>query len=57
MLSKAEASSLKIFQENLRQLLLTPPMKGKVVLGVDPGFSNGCKVVIGTPPTPTIPPY
>ena len=40
---KAEEQAIKIFSKNLRQLLLQPPIKGEVVLGVDPGFRTGCK--------------
>ncbi|ACV62624.1 RNA binding S1 domain protein [Desulfofarcimen acetoxidans DSM 771] len=40
---KAEEQAIKIFSKNLRQLLLQPPVKGEVVLGVDPGFRTGCK--------------
>ena len=40
---KAEEQAIKIFSKNLRQLLLQPPIKGEVVLGVDPGYRTGCK--------------
>lgn len=39
----AEEQSINIFSENLRNLLLQPPMKGKMVLGVDPAYRTGCK--------------
>jgi uncharacterized protein len=39
----AEARSIDTFRENLRQLLLSPPLKRTVILGVDPGFSHGLK--------------
>ncbi|MCL1948359.1 MAG: RNA-binding transcriptional accessory protein [Turicibacter sp.] len=42
----AEAQAIHIFGENLRQLLLQPPMKGKTVLGVDPAFRTGCKLAV-----------
>ena len=42
----AENQAIHIFTENLRQLLLQPPMKGKVVLGVDPAFRTGCKLAV-----------
>ncbi len=42
---KAEESSVKVFSENLRQLLLSPPMGQVNVLAIDPGFRTGCKVV------------
>jgi len=41
---KAEAQAIHIFSENLRNLLLQPPMKGKYVLGVDPAYRTGCKL-------------
>lgn len=43
---KAEDQAIKIFSENLRSYLLTPPMKGKVVLGVDPAYRTGCKLAV-----------
>ncbi|MCI3197033.1 RNA-binding transcriptional accessory protein [Bacillus sp. HU-1818] len=43
---KADAQAIHIFSENLRKLLLQPPMKGKVVLGVDPAFRTGCKLAV-----------
>ncbi len=43
---KAEENAINIFSVNLRNLLLTPPMKGKVVLGVDPAFRTGCKIAV-----------
>jgi uncharacterized protein len=42
---QAETQAIHIFSENLRSLLLTPPMKGKRVLGIDPAFRTGCKLV------------
>jgi len=42
---KADIESIKIFGENLRQLLLAPPVGQKRVLAIDPGFRTGCKVV------------
>ncbi len=42
---KAEEASVKVFSENLRQLLLSPPMGQVNVLAIDPGFRSGCKVV------------
>ena len=41
----ADAESIRIFGENLRQLLLAPPVGQKRVLAIDPGFRTGCKVV------------
>ena len=43
---KAEENAIHIFGENLRNYLLTPPMKGLVVLGVDPAFRTGCKLAV-----------
>ena len=42
---KADIQAIKVFAENLRQLLLAPPLGQKRVLGIDPGFRTGCKVV------------
>lgn len=42
---KADEEAIKVFAENLRQLLLAPPLGNKRVLGIDPGFRTGCKVV------------
>ncbi|PLX03376.1 MAG: RNA-binding transcriptional accessory protein [Marinilabiliales bacterium] len=43
--NKADESSIKVFAENLKQLLLTPPLGQKNILAIDPGFRTGCKVV------------
>ncbi|MCL2509139.1 MAG: RNA-binding transcriptional accessory protein, partial [Oscillospiraceae bacterium] len=43
---KAAASAIKVFAVNLRELLLQPPVKGKVALGLDPGYRTGCKVAV-----------
>jgi uncharacterized protein len=43
---KAEDQAIHIFSENLRALLLQPPLKGKIVLGVDPAFRTGCKLAV-----------
>jgi uncharacterized protein len=43
---KAEEHAIKIFAENLRNLLLQPPIKGQVVLGVDPAYRTGCKLAV-----------
>jgi uncharacterized protein len=47
---KAEQQAIVIFSKNLRSLLLQPPIKGKIVLGVDPAYRTGCKwaVIDGT---------
>ncbi len=42
---KADRESINVFRENLRQLLLAPPLGQKRVLAIDPGFRTGCKVV------------
>ena len=41
----ADAKAIKIFEDNLRQLLLAPPLGAKRVMGIDPGFRTGCKIV------------
>lgn len=43
---KGEAQAIHIFAENLKNLLLQPPMKGKMVLGVDPAYRTGCKLAV-----------
>lgn len=43
---KAEATSMNVFQENLRQLLLVAPIQHKTVLGFDPAFRTGCKLAV-----------
>lgn len=43
---KAEERAIYIFSENLKNLLLEPPMKGKIVLGVDPAYRTGCKLAV-----------
>jgi protein Tex len=43
---KAEEQAIHIFSENLRNLLLQPPLKGKVVLGLDPAYRTGCKLAV-----------
>ncbi len=43
---KADEQAIRIFSENLRHLLLQPPLKGKVALGVDPGYRTGCKIAV-----------
>ena len=44
--AKGETQAIHIFSENLRNLLLQPPMRGKVVLGVDPAYRTGCKLAV-----------
>ena len=43
---KASESAIKVFSSNLRQLLMQPPVKDTVTLGVDPGFRTGCKLAV-----------
>ncbi|WMI81205.1 Tex family protein [Anaerotignum sp. MB30-C6] len=43
---KSEESALGVFRENLKQLLLQPPIAGKVVLALDPAFRTGCKIAV-----------
>ena len=43
---KAEDQSMEIFKDNLKQLLMMAPLKGKTVLGFDPGYSHGCKLAV-----------
>ncbi|KRQ87708.1 30S ribosomal protein S1 [Caloramator mitchellensis] len=43
---KAEEQAIKVFAANLKNLLMQSPVKGKVVLGFDPGFRTGCKVAV-----------
>ena len=43
---RANVQAIKVFSQNLHQLLLQPPIKGKVTLGVDPGFRTGCKLAV-----------
>ncbi|KAI4460983.1 30s ribosomal protein s1 [Holotrichia oblita] len=45
----AEQASYNVFCSNLKQLLLTPPIKGRAIFGIDPGFSNGCKAALISP--------
>ena len=42
---KADEEAIKLFADNLRQLLMSPPLGPKRVMGIDPGFRTGCKVV------------
>lgn len=43
---KAEEQAISVFSQNLRQLLLQSPLKGKVILGVDPAYRTGCKLAV-----------
>jgi uncharacterized protein len=42
---RADQEAIRVFSENLRQLLLSPPLGAKRLMGIDPGFRTGCKVV------------
>ena len=42
---RADTKAIRVFADNLRQLLLAPPLGGRRVMGIDPGFRTGCKVV------------
>lgn len=44
--ANAAEGAIKVFGDNLRQLLLQPPIRGKVVMGLDPGYRMGCKVAV-----------
>lgn len=43
---RAALAAIKVFSANLRQLLLQPPVKGKVALGLDPAYRTGCKIAV-----------
>ena len=45
MKERADREAIRVFSENLRELLLAPPLGRKIVLAVDPGFRTGCKIV------------
>ncbi len=44
--SDAEDHAIKVFSENLKNLLLQPPIRGRVVLGIDPAYRTGCKIAV-----------
>lgn len=46
---EAEKASVNVFRTNLRQLLLSPPVRGHAVLGIDPGYKHGCKLAAVSP--------
>ena len=46
MTDRANEGAIRVFAENLRELLMQPPVRGRVTLGVDPGFRNGCKLAV-----------
>ncbi len=43
---KASEDAIKLFGVNLRQLLMAPPVKGKIAIGLDPGYRTGCKLAV-----------
>jgi len=43
---RANAGAIRVFGQNVKQLLMQPPIRGKVTLGVDPGFRTGCKLAV-----------
>ncbi len=43
---RADEGAIKVFGQNLRQLLLQPPIRGKVAMGMDPGYRMGCKLAV-----------
>ncbi len=43
---QADAQAIRVFGANLRSLLLTPPIRGRVVMGVDPAYRTGCKIAV-----------
>ena len=43
---RANEGAIKVFGQNVKQLLMQPPIRGKVTLGVDPGFRTGCKLAV-----------
>jgi uncharacterized protein len=46
LIERAHESSIECFARNLRQLLLTPPLKNTPIIAIDPGFKHGCKVAL-----------
>lgn len=46
MTERADAAAIKVFGENLRPLLMQPPVKNKTAIGLDPGYRTGCKVAV-----------
>lgn len=43
---KAEDHAIRVFAKNLRNLLMQPPITGKIIMGIDPGYRTGCKVAV-----------
>ncbi|KAM0731639.1 S1 RNA-binding domain-containing protein 1 [Formica fusca] len=46
MKETAEKASIQVFATNVKQLLLVPPVRGKIILGIDPGYYHGCKLAV-----------
>ncbi len=46
---RADDHAIQVFSANLRKLLLQPPLRGRVVMGIDPGYRTGCKVAVADP--------
>lgn len=46
MSDKSDDHAIQIFAKNLKSLLLQPPVKGRIIMGIDPGFRSGCKVAV-----------
>lgn len=46
LFDNASEGAIKLFSENLKNLLMSPPLKGKTVLGLDPGYRTGCKLAV-----------
>lgn len=46
MKERAEKASIQVFATNVKQLLLTPPVRGKIIIGIDPGYYHGCKIAV-----------
>ena len=44
--AKAQTAAIKVFAMNLKPLLMQPPVKGRVVIGLDPGIAHGCKIAV-----------
>ena len=44
--TRADEKAITVFAENLRHLLMSPPLNGKKILGIDPGFRTGCKIAV-----------
>ena len=45
-MEEAEKEAIKVFSRNLRNLLLSPPAGGRIIMGIDPGYRSGCKVAV-----------